>query len=184
MGRAASAARAAHAQQRDGQDDTPDRAEEMVLKIKSEKDFWSGLMFLLVGAGFAAGALNYSFGSSARPGPAYFPFGLGVILAGLGLIVLFKSLTVPTRDGDRITTVRWRPLLIVLGAVALFGVMLPPLGMVISLPVLVVISALAGDEFHLGEACINAVALTIFSWLVFVKGLGLTIPVWPAFLAN
>jgi hypothetical protein len=155
-----------------------------VLKIKSEKDFWSGLMFLLVGAGFAVGALNYSFGSSARPGPGYFPFGLGVILAVLGMIVLFKSLTVTTSDGDRITKVRWRPLLIVLGAVALFGVMLPPLGLALSLPVLVVISAMAGDEFHLGEACINAVVLTIFSWLVFVKGLGLTIPVWPAFLMN
>ena len=154
------------------------------MRIKSEKDFWSGLMFLVVGAGFAAGALNYSFGSSARPGPAYFPFGLGVILAALGLVVLFKALTARTRGGDRITRVRWRPLLIVLGSVALFGVMLPPLGMAISLPVLVVISALASDEFHIGEACINALVLTVFSWLVFVKGLGLTIPVWPAFLVN
>jgi hypothetical protein len=156
----------------------------MVLKIKSEKDFWSGLMFLLVGAGFAAGALNYSFGSSARPGPGYFPFGLGVILAVLGAIVLFKSLTVATADGDPISKVRWRPLLIVLGAVALFGVMLPPLGLVASLPVLVVISAMAGDEFHWGEAIANGVVLTVFSWLVFVLGLGLTIPMWPAFLAN
>ena len=49
------------------------------MKIKSEKDFWSGLMFILVGVAFAWGATNYSFGSSARPGPAYFPFGLGVL---------------------------------------------------------------------------------------------------------
>ena len=49
------------------------------MKIKSQKDFWSGLMFLVVGIGFAWGALNYSFGSSARPGPGYFPFGLGIL---------------------------------------------------------------------------------------------------------
>ena len=47
------------------------------MKIKSQKDFWSGLMFIVVGIGFAWGATNYSFGSSARPGPGYFPFGLG-----------------------------------------------------------------------------------------------------------
>ena len=52
--------------------------EEQHLKIKSEKDFWSGLMFMVVGVAFAWGATNYSFGSSARPGPAYFPFGLAV----------------------------------------------------------------------------------------------------------
>lgn len=152
------------------------------MKIHSQKDFWSALMFIGAGVGFAWGALNYNFGSSARPGPGYFPFGLGAILAGLGVLVLIKSLTVPTADGDRITTIRWRPLLVVLGSVALFGVMLPPLGMVVALPVLIVISALAGDEFRWLEACANAVVLTFFSWLVFVKGLGLTIPVWPAFL--
>jgi hypothetical protein len=41
---------------------------------------------------------------------------------------------------------------------------------------------MAGDEFHWGEALINAVVLTIGSWLIFIKGLGLTIPVWPAFV--
>ena len=39
------------------------------MKIKSQKDFWSGLMFVAVGIGFAWGATGYSFGTSARPGP-------------------------------------------------------------------------------------------------------------------
>ena len=52
------------------------------MKIKSQRDFWSGLMFILVGIAFAWGAAaNYNFGSSARPGPAYFPIGLGVLLS-------------------------------------------------------------------------------------------------------
>ena len=62
------------------------------MKIKSEKDFWSGLMFIAVGVAFAWGATNYSFGSSARPGPAYFPFGLGVLMAILGGMILFKEI--------------------------------------------------------------------------------------------
>jgi hypothetical protein len=152
------------------------------VKIKSQRDFWSGVMFVAVGIAFAWGATDYSFGQSARPGPGYFPFGLGLLLAVLGAIVLVQSLVVDAADGDRIGAIGWRPLLIVLGSLALFAFLLPRAGMVIALPILVVTSAMAGDEFHWGEALANAVVLTIGSWLIFIKGLGLTIPVWPAFV--
>lgn len=151
------------------------------MKIKSQRDFWSGLMFVAIGIGFAWGAMNYHFGSSAQPGPGYFPFGLGVILALIGALVLFKSLTLETDGGDRIGPVAWKPLLIVLGSVALFGALLPVLGLICTLPVLVIVSAMAGDEFHWGEALGNAAVLTFFSWLVFIKGLGLVMPLWPSF---
>jgi hypothetical protein len=151
------------------------------VKIKSQKDFWSGLMFLVVGIGFAWGALNYSFGSSARPGPAYFPFGLGILLAALGALTLFESLTIETDGGDPIGHIAWKPLVIIVGSIALFGLLLPRLGMVISLPILVITSAMAGDEFHWGEALVNAVVLTVGSWAVFILGLKLVIPLWPAF---
>ena len=152
------------------------------MKIKSQRDFWSGLMFVTIGIGFAWGATYYSFGNSARPGPGYFPFGLGVILALIGALVLFKSLTIETHGGDKIGPIAWKPLSIVLGSVALFGFLLPWLGMILTLPVLIVIAALAGDEFHLGEALVNAAVLTVGSWLVFIKGLGLVIPLWPSFI--
>jgi hypothetical protein len=96
--------------------------------------------------------------------------------------VLFKALTLEHEGGDRIGPVAWKPLTIVLGSVALFGLLLPVLGMILTLPVLIVIAALAGDEFHFGEALINAAVLTLGSWLVFIKGLGLILPLWPAFL--
>ena len=152
------------------------------MKINSQRDFWSGVMFITIGVGFAWGALNYSFGSSARPGPAYFPFGLGVMLGVLGAVVLFKSLTIETEGGDPIGPVAWRPLLVVLGAVSVFGLLLPILGMIITLPILVFISAFASNEFHVGETLANAAVLTVGSWLIFIKGLGLTLPLWPAFL--
>ncbi|HUG24083.1 tripartite tricarboxylate transporter TctB family protein [Piscinibacter sp.] len=152
------------------------------MKIKSQRDFWSGLMFVAVGVAFAWGALNYSFGSSARPGPAYFPFGLGVLLAILGAVTLFEALTIETEDGEPIGAISWKPLLIIVGSIALFGFLLPRLGMVLALPILVVTSALAGDEFHWGEALGNAAVLTVGSWAIFIYGLGLVIPLWPAFL--
>lgn len=153
------------------------------MKIKSQMDFWSGLMFLVTGAAFAWGALNYSFGSSARPGPGYFPFGLGVLLALLGAFTLFESLTIETDDGEPVGELAWKPLSIVVGSIVLFGLMLPRLGMVVSLPVLVIVSSLADHEFTWRGTIINAVVLTFFSWLVFILGLKLTIPLWPAFLA-
>lgn len=152
------------------------------MKIKSQRDFWSGLMFVVVGIAFAWGATSYNLGTSARPGPGYFPLGLGVILALIGALVLFKSLTIETHGGDPIGKIAWKPLLIIMGSVALFGVLLPTAGMFIALPVLVVSSSLAGDEFHLASTLANAAVLTIGSWLVFIKGLGLIIPLWPAFM--
>ncbi|HVK31834.1 MAG TPA: tripartite tricarboxylate transporter TctB family protein [Burkholderiaceae bacterium] len=150
------------------------------MKIKSQRDFASGILFLAIGVAFAVGATTYSFGNSARPGPGYFPLLLGIILALLGAIVLFTSLTIESEGGDPIGALTFKPLLLVLGAVVLFGVTLPYLGLVVAAPLMIVVSCLAGDEFHWGEALILCVVLTLFSWLVFSKGLGLTIPMLPA----
>jgi len=152
------------------------------LKIKSEKDFWSGLMFIVVGLGFTGGALNYNFGSSAKPGPAFFPFGLGILLAVLGALVLFKALTFEVEGGDKVGAIPWRPLIIIPLSVVLFGLALPRLGMIVSLPILILTTSLAGDEFSLKEVVINIIVLTVFSWLIFIKGLNLVIPLWPTFM--
>ena len=152
------------------------------MKIKSQKDFWSGLMFLTVGILFAWGATLYKFGSSARPGPGYFPFGLGVLLAILGAFILFKALTIEVEGGDPIGKWAWKPLGVITAAVFIMGVLLPRLGMMVSLPLLVIIAAWAGDEFHWKDALINAAVLTVGSWGIFIYGLKLTIPVWPSFV--
>jgi hypothetical protein len=154
------------------------------LKIKSEKDFWSGLMFIAVGVAFAWGASAYSFGSSARPGPGYFPFGLGVLMAMLGGLILFKALTFEVEGGDKIGPWSWKPLVMITATVAIFGWMLPHMGLVIALPILVVVAALAGDEFKIKDALLNSVVLTIGSWAIFILGLKLTIPLWPSFITG
>lgn len=153
------------------------------MRIKSERDFWSGLMFVVVGIVFAVGATNYSMGTSARPGAGYFPLLLSVIMAILGAIVLFKSLTIETPGGDPIGHIAWKPLLIIVAAIAVFGVTIELLGMVVSIPILIFISSLAGDEFRWRDVIANAVVLTLGSWGVFIVGLKLTIPLWPWFAA-
>jgi hypothetical protein len=152
------------------------------VKMKSQRDFWSGLMFLVTGLAFSWGATFYSFGSSARPGPGYFPFGLGILLALLGAFTLFESLTIETEDGEPVGKFAWKPLGFIVGTVAVFGWALPHLGMIIALPILVIIAAMAGDEFHWGEVLANAAILTFGSWVIFIWGLKLVIPLWPAFI--
>ena len=154
------------------------------MKIKSQRDFWSGLMFLVVGAVFAIGATNYSMGSSARPGAGYFPLILSVIMALLGAIVLFKSLTIETEGGDPIGSIAWRPLLVIVASIVVFGLALPRLGLFITIPLLIFMVSNAGDEFKWKGVLLSAVVLTIGSWFIFIWGLNLTIPLKPAFMGS
>jgi hypothetical protein len=149
------------------------------MKIKSQRDFWSGLMFLVIGVGFAWGATEYSFGTSARPGPGYFPFGLGILLALLGSLVLFKALTLESEGGDPVGAIAWRPLLIIIAAIVVFGFALPRLGLAVTLPLTIVLASLAGQTIHWRDVLISCVVLTVGSWALFIAGLKLTIPLWP-----
>jgi Tripartite tricarboxylate transporter TctB family len=136
-------------------------------------------MFIAVGIGFAWGATHYSFGNSARPGPGFFPFGLGLLLAVLGALVLFKALTIEVEGGDPIGHFAWKPLITVLLAVVMFGLLLPRLGLVLTLPLLIFVASAAGEDFRIKEALINCLVLTTGCWLIFIVGLKLTIPMWP-----
>ena len=152
------------------------------MKIKSQRDFWSGLMFVVVGVVFAVGATNYSMGTSARPGPGYFPLILSVLMALLGGFVLFKSLTIEVEGGDPIGDIAWRPLLVIVAAIAVFGAALPRLGLVVTVPILILMTSLAGDEFKWKGVLATAIVLTVGSWAIFVLGLKLVIPMWPWFV--
>jgi hypothetical protein len=163
------------------------------LNIKSQKDFFSGLAFLVIGVAFAWGATTYNIGTGARMGPGYFPRLLGVVLAVLGALTVFESLvTKKAKDGDKIGSFAWRPLFFVIMANLAFGVMLgglpsigiPSMGLMVGIVVLTFICALAGDEFKAKEVAILSVVLAIMSYLAFIKLLNLQFPVWPAFITG
>jgi len=146
------------------------------MKIKAPRDFWAGLMFLAFGVGFGWVAQNYQMGTSVRMGPAYFPTVLGGLLALIGLAILIESFIA---TGPPVAKFYYRPLILIVLAVVLFGILLKPLGLVLSVAVLVGLGAFGGFEFKSKEVAILYVVLAIFSVWVFVKGLGLPIPVWP-----
>ncbi|MBK6649336.1 MAG: tripartite tricarboxylate transporter TctB family protein [Betaproteobacteria bacterium] len=160
--------------------------------FKSQRDFFAGIMFTIVGLAFAIGARNYSIGDGARMGPGYFPQMLGYILAALGGMIVFNSFRSHARDGDPVGKFAWKPLGFVLGANLLFGVLLgglpsigvPAMGLMIAIYGLVVVASMAGEEFSLKPVLILATALAIGSYLAFVMLLKLQFPVWPTFITG
>jgi hypothetical protein len=161
------------------------------VNIKSQKDFFAGLMFIIVGTAFAIGAYNYSMGEGAKMGAGYFPRMLGVLLALLGSIVLFKSLTVATADGEPVGALAWKPLLCIIGANLIFGacigglpiIKFPALGLIVGIYALTFIASLAAEQYKIKEVFILATVLALLSYLAFIVLLKLQFRVWPAFLA-
>lgn len=161
------------------------------MKIQSQKDFFAGLMFTVVGGGFAAGASQYNLGSGAKMGPGYFPLILGILLAVLGCAIAIKSMVTPTADGDKVGAFAWKPLVFIILANLVFGasigglpiIGLPPLGLIVGIYLLTFIASNAGDEFKFKEVIVLATILALLSYLAFIVLLKLQFPVWPAFLA-
>jgi hypothetical protein len=165
---------------------------ETYVLIKSQKDFFSGLMFTIVGVAFAIGATEYTVGQAARMGPGYFPMMLGILLSVLGVAVAAKSFSSTAPDGDKIGKWAWRPLALVIAANLVFGAQLgglpsvgfPSFGLIAAIYALVVISSFAGGKPKLVETIVLSTVLAIGSYLAFIKLLNLQFQVWPAFIGG
>jgi len=147
--------------------------------IKGPKDFWAGVLFVALGIFAIVVGNNYTLGTAARMGPGYFPRILGILLIGLGLIITMQGLRVP---GDSVPRFHWRPTLVVLGSVVIFGLVVDKIGMALGTVLLIVGSSAASHEFRAKEAVIAGLLLAALAVGVFVVGLGVQLPIWPAFL--
>jgi len=147
------------------------------MKIRAERDFWSGAMFLGFALVAIVAARGYSMGSGGKMGPGYFPMLLGVALAGLGALLVGRSLVI---EGARLTRLQVRPTLMIVLGVILFGLMIPYLGLVIALATVTAVSAFASRESRPLEVAALAAVLAAFSVGIFVYALRLPLTVWPA----
>ena len=162
------------------------------MKIKSQKDFYSGVVYAAVGVAFAWGATNYTLGEGARMGPGYFLLLLGILLTVIGLAVSFKALVVETEGGDKIGAIAWKPLGFIIAANLLFGVLLgglpsiglPAMGLIAAIFGLTLVSSLAGDTYNIKEVLVLATILAAGSYVAFVWLLKLQFPVWPSFITG
>jgi hypothetical protein len=144
--------------------------------VRHPKDFWSGLLFMGIGAFALIYGSKYTLGTAARMGPGYFPRILGILMLVLGALLALRAFRL---RGDPVPGWRWRPTLLVLGSVVLFGAIVKIAGMAISTVVLIVIASAASHEFRPKEALIAGVFLAALAVGVFVLGLNLQLPIWP-----
>lgn len=143
--------------------------------IRNPKDFWTALIYIAIGLGSVFLARDYGMGTALRMGPGYFPSVLAGILTLIGIVSLVRSFV---RPGEPVGAFALRAMALVLGATLLTGFLVRNAGLVVALPLLVLISAYASIKFRLPAALALAVGLTVFCVLVFVKGLGIPLPVF------
>lgn len=141
--------------------------------ITSPKDFVSGLLFVLIGAAALFIGSDYPFGKAVRMGPGYFPMVLAGLLALVGVACMAKSLAT---KGPPLERLALKPLVLVTVSVLLFGVLLRQAGLVAALAVSIAISSYASSKFSWKAAVLTFVLLTAFCYGVFLKALGLPIP--------
>ena len=144
--------------------------------IRHPKDFFAGVIFIAFGIAAIVIGSNYALGTAARMGPGYFPRILGILLILLGGALALRALRL---QGSPIPGWKWRPTLIVLGSVVLFGMVVTHLGLVLSTILLIVVASAASHEFRPKEASVSAILLAALAVGVFVIGLKLQLPIWP-----
>jgi hypothetical protein len=142
--------------------------------IRSTKDFWTGLIYIFFGSSAVLIASDYGIGTALKMGPAYFPTILGALLLLIGIISLVRSFIQP---GSPIGGFTFKGLLLVIASTLVFGLIVRGAGLVIALPALVIISAYASVDFRWGPSLALAAGLTVFCILVFLKGLGVPLPI-------
>ena len=145
------------------------------IALRHNRGFFSGLMFIGIGALGIYMAQNYPMGSALRMGPGYFPIVLSSVLILFGIVMLVQGVLKP-----ELMDSNWslRALFILPGATVLFGELMEHAGFLPALIALIIVSALAGSEFRLKEVLLLAVGLTFGCWALFIWGLGLPYPLF------
>ena len=138
------------------------------------KDLLAGGIFVALGAAFALGSLTYDIGSPLRMGPGYVPLALGILLAGLGVLVIGKGFI--AGRGDVIGEVDWRALILVAASLIFFGLTVRGLGVIGALFGAALLAALARSATTVREAVLIAAGLTVLSVVIFVVALQLRLP--------
>jgi len=147
--------------------------------IRGPKDFWSGVIFVIFGLAAVIIGRDYSMGTAGRMGPAYFPTILGGLLTLIGLIGVVRSMV---RTGSPIGRFAIREILLVLFSVVVFGLLVRGAGLALSVVLVVVISGFASAKFKLGPYVLLGVGMSVFCVLLFVKALGLPMPMFGPWL--
>lgn len=142
--------------------------------IRSPREFYAGVLYLAFGAAGLWFGWAYPMGTAGRMGGGYFPKVLALLLIAFGLIALWRGVRV---SGPPLAAIRFKSLALILAGCSLFGLLLEPVGLIGSLFLLIVMTAMASREFRWSPlALAGAAGLVAACALVFVWGLSVPMP--------
>jgi len=144
------------------------------IHLRKPRDFFLGLIFLVIAVGLVIYARQYEFGSARQIGPGFFPMLLGFLLGGFGCLHIALGFFGEAEPGEPIEL---RPIALVLAGVALFGILVRPAGLFISTLTLVIVAGAAYRSRRPLPLLIYAVAMAAGCVVVFPWLLGQQIPV-------
>jgi Tripartite tricarboxylate transporter TctB family len=143
---------------------------------RAATDILAGLIFVAFGLAFATTSLSYEIGTPLRMGPGYFPLALGGILVLLGLLIAGKGFVSSSGAEERLGSVPWRALVLIVVALLFFGLTVRGLGLVLATAVTALLTALASHRTGILAAVAIAAGLTVLCVLIFVLALQLRLP--------
>ncbi len=146
-----------------------------------KKDVLAGSFFIGLGIVGLLLSSRYPFGTASRMGPGYVPslFAGGMIICG-ALILIRGVISRLEQDALSVNMSVMRPFLFILAAIAVFGLLVKPLGLIITCIVLVICSGFAVKGQNIVHLLILSIGLTAFVVLVMVWGIGVRIDLLPA----
>jgi hypothetical protein len=152
------------------------------MKISHRRDYYAGALMVLLGGGAAYVGSHYAMGSLTRMGPGYFPTVLGVLLAGLGIVIAGTAPYAPAPNVSEPETTRpdWRGWLCITGGTLLFILLASRAGLVPAIFACVFVAALGDRENNWKQAAALAAGVTFFGTLLFAYVLHIQIPVFGA----
>lgn len=135
-------------------------------------DAAAGAVFILFGLFFGVQALGLELGTAFRMGPGFFPLVLAAVLILFGLLIVVNAVKAGP-GAEAPGAIAWRGLMFILPAPIFFGLTVRGLGFIPSIFLTTLIAGLASLKMKPLHALGLAVAVTIFSTLVFSYALGL-----------
>ncbi|MGS1097458.1 tripartite tricarboxylate transporter TctB family protein [Aquamicrobium terrae] len=144
--------------------------------MKLKRDMVAGLVFSTIGLGALAIALGYPFGSTLNMGPGYFPTLVSGLIVVLGIALTIRELR--AGNGALLTDIAWRPLAIIIAAVAGFAILIQHGGLIPAVCFLTAVGWYADPRRSLRALPVQLVIGILVPILIFRIGLNMPIPLW------
>jgi hypothetical protein len=144
------------------------------------REFYAGGLCAGLGLATAAGAWRYPLGTMRDIGPGLYPLALGLLLAGVGLLVGIGALLGATEEEEVLAHgPEWVGWVCIIAGVGLFIILVRPAGLVVAAFISTLVWALGDRETSWRGAATLAACIAVFGAVLFGVLLGVTLPLWP-----